>query len=268
MPAKHGEGQASVASRPVPASAATAARSVTMPRTGRLLSRDEVAHETLAIEVARPTGFAFRAGQYVDLTVFNPADRDALGPTRSLTIASAPGAENLEFLMRIRDTAFKRSLATLPVGVELLVEGPFDDLRMRPQPGRPLVFIAGGTGIAPFLSVLREAVRAGNPLPATLFYSNGRPEDAAYLDELQELESAIRGLRLVATMTRMAESARSWSGETGRLEIGFLERYLPSLVGPTYYLVGGPMLVSQFRWGLTSAGVNDSDIGLEMYAGY
>lgn len=235
---------------------------------GRLLERSRIARETLMVRVERAAGFEFRAGQYADLTVFNPADRDALGPTRSLSIASPPGAPHLEFVMRLRDTAFKRSLATLPLGAELLIEGPFDDLRFDPERPGELVFVAGGMGIAPFLSVLREAAHSENPLPATLFYSNRQPEDAAYLDELRSLEREIRGFRLVPTMTQPAGSTRSWKGATDRLSVRFLEEHLPALIGPTYYLVGSPLFISQLRLGLTTAGVRDSDIGLEMYAGY
>ncbi|HET7276282.1 MAG TPA: FAD-dependent oxidoreductase [Longimicrobiaceae bacterium] len=234
----------------------------------RLRHRKLVAHETLAIGVDRPGEFDFEAGQYADLTVFNAGDRDALGPIRSLSIASVPGADYLEFIMRVRDTAFKRSLATLPVGADLLVEGPFDDLGFSRENGREMVFIAGGVGIAPFMSVLRETAAAGGELPATLFYSNRRPEDAAYLEELRRLEDDISGLRLVPTMTGMAESSLEWEGETARLEMDLLERYLPSIVGPSYYIVGSPTLISQMRRTLTGAGVPDADIGLEMYSGY
>lgn len=236
----------------------------------RLAYREWIAHETLAIQIERPEGLDFLAGQYVDLTLRNAQIRDPQGPARSLSIASAPGAELLEFVMRMRNSAFKRTLAEVPIGTELLVEGPFDDLRLRRalERGRELVFLAGGMGIAPFMSVLREAAEAGRSLPATLFYSNRRPEDAAYLAELQRLEQEIDGFRLVATMTRMNESARSWSGAVERLSAGLLGRFLPSVVGPAYYLAGAPFFISQLRAALLGAGVPDLDIGIEMYGGY
>jgi len=234
----------------------------------RLLQRDRVAHQTLAIRVERPSGFTFRPGQYVDLTIVNEADRDALGPVRSLSIASTPRDEYLEFVVRLRDTAFKRNLANLAIGSALFVEGPFDDLGFKQENNRELVFLAGGVGVGPFMSVLRTARATGTALTATLFYSNRRPEDAAYLAELWRMEKEISGFRLVATMTRMPESSQTWSGETGRLDLAFLKRYVRSWVGPAYYLVGSPGFISQLRSALFSVGVQDSDIGLEMYAGY
>lgn len=235
----------------------------------RLLWRERVAHQTLAIRVERPSAFTFRPGQYVDLTVVNAEDHDALGPSRSLSIASTPREEYLEFLVRLRDTAFKRSLASVPIGSEFFVEGPFDDLGFRPDDARDMVFMAGGVGVAPFMSVLRTAAATTrSALPATLFYSNGRPEDAAYLVELQRIEEAIPGFRLVPTMTRMDESSQTWSGETDRIDLAFLKRYVPAWIGPAYYLVGSPGFISQLRSSLFSVGVQDADIGLEMYAGY
>lgn len=234
----------------------------------RIIHRELVAHETLAVQLERPDGFTCAAGQYVDLTVLNAADRDALGPTRSLSIASAPGSVTLELVMRVRDTAFKRNLATAPIGTELHLEGPLDDLGLRPGEDREMVFIAGGVGIAPFMSVIRDATACGGALRATLFYSNRRPEDAAYLDELWHAGERLRGFRFIPVMTQAHASARSWRGETNRLGIDLLRRYLPSLDGRAYYLVGGPSLISELRRSLIGAGVPDADIGLELYAGY
>lgn len=234
----------------------------------RLVHREFVAHETLAVQLERPDGFTFTAGQYVDLTLFNAPERDALGPMRSLSIASPPGAAHIELVMRLRDTAFKRSLATMPMGTELHIEGPLDDLGLRADESRELVFIAGGVGIAPFMSVIREAAATGRALRATLFYSNRRPEDAAYLDALWHMEKRIRGFSFVPVMTRAHAAACTWRGETRRLGIDLLTQYLPSLNGRAYYLVGGPYLISEMRRDLIVAGVSDADIGLELYAGY
>lgn len=231
----------------------------------RLLRRARVAHETLSICVERPGGFHFQAGQYVDLRV--PGAHDDLGPIRSLSIASPPGAEHLEFLMRIRDTTFKQVLADGPLADPLQVEGPFDDLRFDHTDRSESVFIAGGVGIASFLSILRDAAAGGQHLNATLFYSNRRPEDAPYLGELVQLESAIAGLSHVPIMTGL-ENGNGWSGERIRLGIPLFERCLPTLVGPTYYLVGGPALISGMRSALLNAHVPEEDIHLEMYTGY
>lgn len=234
----------------------------------RLIAREEVAHETLAVRIERPAGFEFQAGEYVDLTIPGLRERDLLGPIRSLSIASPPRADYLEFILRQRETAFKRALATYPLGTELELEDPFNNLRLDPESEREQVFIAGGIGVAPFLSAVRGAAQAMRPLRATLFYSNPRPEDTVALGELERLQGEIPDFRLVATMTRMAESARTWTGETERLGVPLFERYLPALVGPAYFIAGAPTLIAALRMALLDAGVGYDDIRIELFTGY
>lgn len=235
---------------------------------GELVDCRQVAHATLAVQVKRPAGFDFRPGQYVDVTIPEPRYSDGLGPIRSFSIASAPDAERLEFVMRMRPSAFKRSLVELVPGTPLILEGPFPDLELEAEPERERVLLAGGVGVAPFLSLLRDRATTGAPLNAVLFYSNRRPEDAAFLDELVALARAIDGFRFVPTMTAMASSSTPWDGETRRIGLPLLQRELPSLAGPSWFIVGSPEFVSGTRSTLWAASVPPRDIALELYTGY
>jgi ferredoxin-NADP reductase len=89
-----------------------------------LVSRETAAEQTLALRFTRAEGFRFLAGQYLDVTVINAAERDAEGPVRSFSIASAPDEPDLQLVMRMRDTAFKRTLAALEPGAEVIIEDP------------------------------------------------------------------------------------------------------------------------------------------------
>jgi ferredoxin-NADP reductase len=234
----------------------------------RLVRRERVAHQTLACVLERPRGFAFRAGQYIDVTLPEPLYDDLLGPTRSFSIASSPTESDLLLLMRMRNSAFKRSIAGMPLGAPVLVDGPADDLAFNSEGGRPLVMLAGGVGIAPFLGALREVAATHGSLAGTLYYANRRPEDAAFLAELLALEGRVAGYRCVATMKRMRDSAMAWRGDTERLGAVMLGRHLPALVGPRYYLSGSTLFISGLRQELARAGVPGSDIRTEMYTGY
>lgn len=236
--------------------------------TSRLLGRAEVACATLECTVERPDGFSFRAGQYVDITLPDPPYDDLLGPTRSFSIASAPCESDLLLLMRLRDSAFKRAMADMPLGSTLLLDGPMDDLSLTVDDAHGSVFLAGGVGIAPFLGAIRHASARGEAMDAALFYSNRRPEDAPYLEELAAHAARVRGLRFIPTMTRLEASESTWSGETARIGIPILERYLPSLHGPRYYLSGSTLFISGVRQELARAGIPGSDIRVEMYTGY
>src|SRR5450759_5217470 len=101
-----------------------------------------------------------------------------------------------------------------------------------------------------------------------LFYSNRRPEDAPFLEELKGVELRNPNFKFVGTMTDMAKSRRSWDGETGFLDYEMLSRYLKGAASPIYYIAGPPAMVTALRDMLNHAGVDDGDIRMEEFAGY
>ncbi len=234
----------------------------------RLLSRDSVAEGTMAFHFARPAGFTFKAGQAADLTLLNPPETDSEGNIRTFSIASPPFEEQLTFATRMRDTAFKRSLKVVPIGTEINIAPPSGSFTLHRNANKPAVFLAGGIGITPFLSVIRQADHDGLAHKLYLFYSNRRPEDAPFLDILQGLEKTNSSFRLVATMTEMAHSGREWKGEMGFINGQMLARRLGTLQGPIYYIAGPPPMVAAMREMLVGAGVDEDDIRTEEFAGY
>src|ERR1017187_7240778 len=82
----------------------------------KLVSRQEVAERTIAFRFEKPTNWTFKAGQCLDMTLLDPSETDAEGNTRTFSIASAPHEETLMVATRMRDTAFKRVLKTMPLG--------------------------------------------------------------------------------------------------------------------------------------------------------
>src|ERR1035441_2355991 len=209
----------------------------------KLVSRDEVAERTTAFRFEKPSNWTFKAGQFLDMTLLNPSDTDAEGNTRSFSIASAPHEETLMVATRMRDTAFKRVLGTMPPGPALTPEAPSRALTLHNDVERAAVFLAGGIGITPFRSIVFGAAKEKIPQQIFLFYSNRRPEDAPFLDELRALEKENPNYKLVASMTEMAKSHRVWQGESGRIHQAMLARYLKDAVSPMYYIAGPPEMV-------------------------
>jgi ferredoxin-NADP reductase len=234
----------------------------------KLNSRQEVAEGTMAFRFEKPAGWAFKAGQFLDMTLLDPSETDTEGNTRTFSIASAPHEETLMVTTRMRDTAFKRVLSTLPVGTAVKIEGPSGDLILHNDAARTAVFVAGGIGITPFRSILFHAANEALPHRIFLFYSNRRPEDAAFLDELQALEGKNQNYILIATMTEMEKSHRSWHGGMGLISKEILSRYLKDARSPIYYIAGPPKMVKGFHTILTEIGVDDADICAEEFAGY
>jgi ferredoxin-NADP reductase len=110
----------------------------------------------MAFHFEKPPGFAFKAGQALAWTLIDPPETDDEGGMRNFSIASAPGEADLMIATRMRDTAFKRVLKTMPLGTEVHIVGPFGSLTLHQNTARPAVFLAGGIGITPFRSMLRK----------------------------------------------------------------------------------------------------------------
>jgi len=238
------------------------------PFTLTLRRRETIAERTMAFHFEEPSGFVFKAGQTLDYTLVNPPETDAEGNTRTFSIASAPQDDDIVMATRLRDTAFKRVLASMPIGTAVQAEGPMGSFTLHNNAAKPAVFLTGGIGITPFRSIIRDARARKLPHQLWLFYSNNRPEDAAFLDELRQLATAMPTLRFVPTMTDMAKSRRGWNGETGVIDQKMLGKRLSDLHGPIYYSAGPPAMVAAMREMLLKAGVDEDDVRAEDFAGY
>lgn len=236
--------------------------------TAKLMGRQEVAERTMAFRFEKPPNWTFKAGQFVDVTLLNPPETDSEGDARAFSLASAPQEETLLVATRLRDTAFKRVLKILPLGSEVKIEGPFGNLVLHNNAARPAVFLAGGIGITPFRRMVFRATKEKLPHRIFLFYSNRRPEDASFLEELQGLERENQNFRLIATMAAMEKSHRPWKGETGLISREMLATYLKDAGDPIYYLAGPPAMVGGLHRLLNGAGIDDDDIRLEEFGGY
>jgi ferredoxin-NADP reductase len=237
-------------------------------RLTKLKSREEVAEQTMAFRFEKPSGFTFMPGQCIDLTLVNPPKTDAEGDGRTFSIASAPYEDFLMVATRLRDTAFKQVLKSLPLGTEVKIEGPSGDLKLHHDKSRAAVVLTGGIGITPFRSILLNAAKEKLAIPIFLFYGNKRPEDAVFFDELQELKEQNPHYKLIACMSEMEKSHRSWKGERGMIDAQMLAKYLQGVLAPIYYITGPPGMVKAMQTILKDTGVDDNSIRTEEFAGY
>jgi ferredoxin-NADP reductase len=237
-------------------------------QTTTLIRQEEVAEGTMAFHFEKPSGFSFRAGQFADVTLTDPLETDAKGNTRAFSIASPPFANELVFTTRMRNTAFKRSLKQGKLTAEVKISPAEGSFTLHKKLAKPAVFLAGGIGITPFLSMLQQADRDSLSQKLYLFYSNRRPEDSAFLETLKALEVTNPNFRLICTMTEMSKSKKDWKGETALIDKKMLSRHLANLRGPIYYIAGPPAMVTAMREMLVSAGVEENDIRTDEFVGY
>jgi ferredoxin-NADP reductase len=234
----------------------------------RLLSRTEVAQDTVAFRFERPRNFLFRAGQSVDLALLGARSDGSDCLTHTFSIASSPFVEEILIATRIRDSAFKRALSILPLGAHVNLSGAMGSFTLHHNASKPAVFLAGGIGVTPFLSMLFSAAVDKARHNILLFYANRYLEDAAFMDALWDLESSNKNFRFVPTFTRIDGTSRGWQGEMGRIRSEMLSRHVSNLCGPIFYSAGPPTMVTGMRRMLVTAGVDEDDIRTEEFAGY
>jgi ferredoxin-NADP reductase len=208
----------------------------------------------------------FKPGQYFWVTLVDPPYEDEKGPRRHITVVTSPNERGvLGLCTRIRDSAFKRSLAELSIGADVEVEEPKGDFLLPAETDRRYVFIAGGIGITVFRCMLRYIAEEELAHQVTLVYSNRDRESAAFVDELIELEQANPNLQLVLTMT----DDPSWEGESRRIDAELLQDHLGGeLRSLTYLIAGPPAMVDGVVRTLRGAGVPEAQLQPEGFSGY
>lgn len=230
-----------------------------------LISKRLVAEGTMEFTFRKPDGFSFEAGQSIDLTLVDPPETDAEGNTRSFSVASAPSAGHIAVATRMRDTAFKRVLGSLEPGAKALIEGPFGSFRLHDDATRPAVFLTGGIGITPFVSIVRDATERGLPHDMHLFYSNKTMAGAAYADELSAFASENQAFRFIPTLTRERDDRQ---GEHGRISAEMVAKHIKAERKHIYYIAGPLGMVASLERMLRDRGVSRDDIRTEEFPGY
>jgi len=199
--------------------------------------------------------FDFLAGQYIRVSVPKLLYADPKGASRVFSIASSPNNKNkLSIAFRDSGSGFKRTLMELPASSLIDIEGPFGYFTLPKDAYCPLVFIAGGIGITPFLSMIRFVVERQLDYKITLLYANKNKESAAYLEELTTIAEQNPRVRL--------------KNQFGRIDADFVRQTIKNLNEPAWYIVGLPAMVADMRNLLLRLGINDGKVYFEDFEGY
>ena len=188
---------------------------------------------------------------------------------RPYSIACSPSwareTRTVELLVQIDDHAAPDPhLERAKTGTRLRVEGPFGTFGLpSPLPEHHLLFIAGGTGIAPLRSMMRETMASATTVHIAVIYSARGPQEFAFRDELTALATSGR-IDLRLTITR--EAGAAWTGGRGRIDAPLIQSVLRT--DKTRCLVcGPPTLVTEATATLTAAGVSEDRIMAETFSG-
>ena len=202
--------------------------------------------------------YSYRAGQAASVST-------ETGQHTPYSIASAPyetaEGDFLQFLVKVDgSTRFGSQVTALSPGATVHVQPPTGGFGLPPDaPKHPLLFIAGGTGIAPVRSMLMQAIHIDKQHRPTLLFSARSPDEFAFVNEFHALQDAGK-LTLILTLTG---NALEWQHARGRAS----RDQLAALIAPEmlYFVCGPPAMVAEVPAMLVDLGVKDEQIRIERW---
>lgn len=214
-------------------------------RTGRIVALQRLTDTVIRIVVrtlAAQEPLRWEAGQYVRLQLSQS------GVARAFSVANvATGAHDLEFFIRLLPGgAFSKSIASMDrEGAAVVVEGPLGGFTLNDS-SQELVFVAGGTGLAPILAMLRKLALETPDRPATLIFGVDAEERLFAQQELHRIRAACSAFTISLAIT---EPGQAWAGFRGTVVEALAQRLesAPNAKGCHYYLCGPAPMVRAAR---------------------
>ncbi|WP_326950414.1 2Fe-2S iron-sulfur cluster binding domain-containing protein [Amycolatopsis sp. NBC_01307] len=222
-----------------------------------VVSNDNVTHDLrhLVVKLTDPEQpLKFFPGQYMDFAIPDSEE------SRSFSMANTSARDGLlEFVVKIYpDGLFSTFLDTrVAVGDRLRITGPFGVFTLRDNPSADLIFVGGGAGMAPILSLLRTMAERGIERKATYFYGARRRQDLCFDAELRELQEKLPNFRYVPALSEPGDD--DWDGETGFVT-DVLRAAGLDLKGADAYVCGPPPMVEAALELLPALGVADKRV--------
>lgn len=232
----------------------------------KLIRKEIVANDTMAFYWEKPKGFEFVAGQNGDFTLLDPPETDSKENTRTFSFVSAPDENILITTTRLRDTAYKSTLKNLPLETEVKLVGPYGDFKLHNNPDKPAVFLIGGIGITPVISIISDATKRHLPHKITLLYSNRTPEDTPFISELNNLARINPNFKFVSVYTKLSKN--KWGGEVGHINAKMVKKHAGDIEKSVFYLAGPPNMVKAMQQLLADVGADSDNIKAEEFSGY
>jgi ferredoxin-NADP reductase len=203
----------------------------------------------------------FSPGMFAMLTYVDPVTKQKI--SRAFSIANCPPSGELQFFISMVKGQFTSKIENAKVGDVYLVSAPYGQFKLESDFGQKLLFIAGGTGLSPFFSMLKYIIGRGAKPDIVLLYSAKYPYDIIEQKALEEMVARL-GAKLAITVTRPAEGD-GWTGDTGRIDAGMISGYAPDVKERVSYICGPPEFVKALKNVLLGLGVAEKDIKAEMW---
>jgi Predicted ferric reductase len=217
---------------------------------------------SLVLEPDGHAGLQFHPGQFAWITAFNSPFKDAEHP---FSFSSAPASDgSVRFTIKELGD-FTQRIKELKPGDKVYVDGPYGAFSIDRHPdAKEFVFIAGGVGITPMVSMLHTLAQRNDQRPLLLIYGGRDLESLTLIEEIEELKNRLN-LRVVYVLEK---PPAGWEGETGYITRKVLERWLPPerRKDRTEIFVCGPLpMMNAVEDSLTKMGFFSGDVHSERF---
>lgn len=187
---------------------------------------------SIELEPVSHSGMQFKAGQFVWITLGDTPFRLQQHP---FTVSSAPGDKKIRLTIKELGD-FTSEIENLETGTTAFVEGPYGNFTIDTSIKTNNVFINGGIGITPAISILQDLRKKKDERKITVIYGTPSLELTPFYDELKELTGKL-SLKVVHVLE---EAPDDWDGETGFITEEIMKRHLPDDISNCEFFVCGP----------------------------
>jgi len=226
-------------------------------RCGRVLGQERMTHDIVRLRVGLDEPMAYRAGQYVTLSI------EGSEAERSYSFATPPRGNEASFLIRKVPGGIFSTLVneTDVVGRPMTLTGPHGDFWLR-DGDEPLLFVAGGSGLAPILAILEDAVRNGIRRDAVVLFGARQQRDLYALEQIRSIADRWSARFRFIPVLSSAEDDASWAGERG-----FVTTLIPPLLHQNThaYLCGPPQMIDAAISLLKEQGIVEEHIHFDRF---
>lgn len=212
-------------------------------------------------ELIEPSTIDFQAGQFVLIYATNPMTGERI--SRAYSIASAPSQNHeLHIVIAIIKTGtLTPILDTLEIGHELQIQGPFGHFTLKSPADRELVFVATGTGIAPFYSMIQTLLSQSDTRPMHVYFGVRREKNIFCQREFETLANHHPNLHFTLTLSQPSDA---WKGSQGRVTT-ILSRQSFNPATTDVYMCGGKDMIDDVRAFFLQKGFEPTHLYFEQF---
>lgn len=229
----------------------------------QFIKSEDIARDTKKFYFTKPEDFEYKAGQSVDFTFLNPTLTDERGNTRTFSLASSPTEKEIAFAVRVSDSAFKQNLLSLKEGDEMEMTQPMGSFTLHARVEKSAVFFAGGIGVTPVRSIIRNYLDQKFNHRINVFLINRKEEDIPFWNELKVIDNP--NIKFIPVLTKDVDSV---IGEKGYPDESMITKYIENKDNVVYYISGPLRMVTGMQKTLEGMGILDDDIRTEEFPGY